>query len=281
MPGEKDLTTVEFWKLASATVKTYSGDPLALRTFLNAVKLVKKFATTPALSDLLKQIILSRLEGDALEYISEDDDVDQILKNLSDAIKPDCSKVIESRMNSLRLDKLDAPEYASKAEELAKALQRALVIEGITLPKAKEMTIDRTIEMCKLSTRNNSVKNILDSKTFGDPKEVIAKLMTAQNAIEKERTILSYRSYRGNGRNFNKRGNFNRNRNFSHNNNNWRNNQNCQNNQNRDSNRGNPNNRRNFNNRRNNYSVRVAENSNSPSTSGGHNQQQPTFTISQ
>lgn len=265
------ITLLEYLRFAASTLnKNYSGDPLALSAFINAVNLVKSVDTENSFAAQLKTFVISKLEGKALECIDESATLDDILKKLKESIKPDSSNVINGRMLSLKLSKGTTQNFAEEAEKLADALQRALVVEGISLEKAKEMSIESTVKMCRQSARSDLVKSVLASSTFKDPKEVIAKLLTEQNAHEQEKQVLAFQRNQGNfrknnGRYYNnKKFNNNGNKNFKQNNGNRYN--------------GNKNNRNYNNKNKGNYNVRVAENLESPSTSGGQNQNQ-TFTI--
>lgn len=91
--------------------------------------------------------MLTKLEGKALEAVDSSDNLTAIVESLKKNIKPDSSKVVLGRMLAMKLNKLGSQEYAAKAEELAEALQRSLIIEGINREKAKEMVIDKTVEI--------------------------------------------------------------------------------------------------------------------------------------
>lgn len=204
-----EMSRIEFIRFCSQAIKNnYSGDPLALNAFINAVKLVETISEGK-FDDLLKTFLLTKLEGKALESINQDGSVENIIADLKKSIKPDSSKVISGRMLAMKLNKLTSQEYASKAEELADSLQRSLVIEGITREKAKEMAIEKTVEMCRQSAKTDLVRSVLAAATFNDPKEVIAKLITEQATNETERQILAYRAQ--NNKRFNKFNNNNRN----------------------------------------------------------------------
>lgn len=265
------VTLIEYLRFAASVInKNYSGDPLALSAFINAVNLVKRADTKKEFNDDLRDFVLSKLDGKALECINQQDNLDNILTTLKAHIKPDSSNVITGRMLSLRLSKHTSQNFAEEAEKLADALQRSLVIEGISLEKAKEMSIENTVKMCRQSARSDLVKSVLASSSFKDPKEVIAKLITEQSTHEQEKQILAFQNqnYRKNNGRFNKKFNGQNNgngyRKFNQNNGN-RNGNGYQNN----GYKKNFNGRKNFNgNNRNNYNVRVTENYEGPSNSG-------------
>lgn len=267
MPDQ--ISTTDFLRLAANTInRNFSGDPLALNAFVNSIDLLKTIADqTHGL--LLKQFILSRLEGKALESVPQNpNSVDDIIAALQSTIKPDNSKVISGRMMALRADRVSMQDFTKQAEELADAFKRSLIVEGISQAKAKEMAIDKTIEMCRTSAKNDLVKSILASSSFTDPQEVVAKFVVESTTQNPERNVLAYGSnnfrgrkrgnngYRGKGRNFNNSGrNFNRNYN---NNGNYNGNNGYRGKRRYNNDRG-----RGYNN--NNRYVRVTENSDAPS----------------
>lgn len=205
----------DFLRLAAQTInKNYSGDPLALTAFINSIELLET-VVIPTNVDLLKRFILTKLEGKALEAVPANPATIVIIKDaLKNCIKPDNSKIIEGRMLSLKNDNMTTQDFSKKAEELADALKRTLIVEGISEAKANEMTIDKTVEMCRATARTNLVKSVLASSTYTDSKTVIAKFLVESNIEAKEKQILTYKSFRNDNRykNNNYRGNsFNRN----------------------------------------------------------------------
>lgn len=155
-------------------------------------------------------------------------------------------------------------EFSEQAEKLAEALQRTLIIEGISQEKAKEMATERTIDLCRQSSKNDFVRSVIAATSFQTPKDVLAKFAVENSKEKTEKQILAFRSqnYRtnqnrqSNGRG---RGNFNGNRQRNHhNNNNYQNNTNNGNNNfnSRNFRRGNRGNQSNYRGRggyRNNY----------------------------
>lgn len=289
----KTMEKTDFMKLMAATIRAnYSGDPLGLQPFLASIDLIRDMAEDDAgLLTLLRKFVLSKLEGYASEIIpANTQTIDEVINALKAKITPESVKVIEGRMMALRADKTNMQDYAKRAEDLADALRRALVMDGISIPKAEEMTIDKTVELCRSNAQNNVVKSVLASTKFTNPKEVIAKFVVEANTTRQEAQVLAMRkyqqrgnsnnSYRGNNNNGNNRtnnwrgnsnrtnnwrGNSNRNNNWRGNNNNrnsnWRNNNNSNNNGNFRNNNGGSNRRGGWNNNRNNsQNVRRTEN---------------------
>lgn len=236
--NENELTKVGFIKFATNAMKTYSGDPLALRAFVNSINLCVHMSNKKY-DDVLKDVILTKLEGKAYECIDPDKSTDEIISALTKHIKPENSKVIAGRMTAFKMARHSATDFAQKAEDLAEAFQRSLIIEGITREKAQEMTIEKTVEMCRQNAKSDLVRSVLAASKFNDPKEVISKMITEQSATEKDHQVLHFRSnnkrfqksnnFRGNGRyrnfnrNFNGNGhNGNNNYNNGGGNGNWR-----------------------------------------------------------
>lgn len=231
------LTRVEYYNLCARTLNTtYSGDALALTPFLKAIKLLQTMDEATLHTDILRDYILTKLQGIAIECIPPNADVQQIMDTLSEKIKPENSKVVAGRLMALRADRSNFSDYTKKTEELAEKLNRSLVLEGIPTQKANEMTIDKTIELCRNNTTSPIVKSVLSSATFKDPKEVVAKFIIESRTETNEHNVLAFKSKRNTfNTNFNGRKTYsNMNRNTYRNNNNrkafWNRNSNINNN---------------------------------------------------
>lgn len=179
---------------------SYSGDPLGLTAFIDGIEILEDFADTPALKNSLLKFLKSKLDGRAREFISNDVVSIRDFKSILRAnIVPENSKVIEGRILSLRYAYSKQEDFASKAEQLADSLRRTLIIEGMTSAKANEISIEKTVELCRKSTTSDLVKAVLASGNFNSPKEVIAKLIVESDTHVKEQQIL--RCQKVNGRN--------------------------------------------------------------------------------
>lgn len=180
---------------------------MALQPFLNSIAILKQIAGTDHVG-ILKTFILSKLEGAAIECVPEDvENVEGIIKALKENIKLDSSDVIAGRLQALKTQRGNLTDYAKKAEELADAFQRALVVEGLTLSKAKEMTVKETVKVCCANARSENVRTILQAKDFTQPKEVIAKFIVLSATDKEERQVLTYKAHnrnQGNNNNNNK-----------------------------------------------------------------------------
>lgn len=190
-----EISSSDFLKMASSHInKTFTGDPLGLNSFIDSINLLNSLASTNALKTLLLSFIKTKIDGKAREYISETDTTIDLIKTaLISNIKPDNSKVVEGRMLSLRLNVTNQQDFATKAEELAESLRRSLIVEGMSHTKANEITIDKTIELCRSNARSDLVKSVLEASTFSQPKEVVAKLLVQSDKAKKEHQILSFK----------------------------------------------------------------------------------------
>ncbi|XP_017479957.1 PREDICTED: hybrid signal transduction histidine kinase E-like [Rhagoletis zephyria] len=181
-----------------------------------------------------------KLEGKAREAIpTEVNSVRQIKDALRNRIKPDNSKVVAGKIASLHVTSNNYTEFAKRVEGLSDALERSLIIEGMTQSKAHEMAVEQTVNVCRLNTRSDLVKSILSSTTFSDSKEVVAKMIVEQNNQVKEPQVYNNNAnnsrYSNNGSRHNGN-NFNNNSNRSSNNNNRNNNSNRRSNSRSDAN---------------------------------------------
>lgn len=223
------LTLPEFMRLAAQTINTkFNGDPLELDSFIDSIELLE-LVVTDDLKPTFVRFVKSKLKDRAREVVPHDtDDIETIKRVLKENMKPDSSKVIAGRMMALKLDKKQVQDFSKQAEELSEAFRRSLVCEGISQPKANEMAVDKTIEMCRASAKSDLVKSVLAAATFSNTKEVIAKLITETSTDTSEKQVLAYQKY-NNNRNNNRQNN-NRNNNSRRGNNNNFNNNNRNNN---------------------------------------------------
>lgn len=189
--------------------RNYDGNPLCLNAFINSIELLKELSHD-GLRAIFLRFIISKLEGKALESIPANPaDVNEIITALSRQIQPDNSKVVAGRLLALRPDRSKLAEFSEQAEKLADSLQRSLIIEGISQAKAREMSIDKTVEVCRGAARSDLVKSVLASTKFDSPKEVIAKYVVESATEDKEKQILAYRAFQRQNNNRGNRGGYN------------------------------------------------------------------------
>lgn len=231
-PTKDEMATEKFKyinNISKIICNNYRGDSNGLNAFLTAIDLANDI-TEPEQQPILVKYIKTKLEGIALEAIPENVlTANNIVDALRSKIKTENSKVVLGRYMALRAERSSLTKFQTDAEELSDQLRRAYISEGMTQQLAEKMTIDKTVDMCRLSAKTNLVKSVLASSDFKNPKDVLAKLITESTAENSENSILYYRSntYRGNmqrgnsNRGFrgNFRGNFNgyRNNNYTNN----------------------------------------------------------------
>lgn len=232
--GKKTMEASDFLRLCASQInKNYAGDPLGLDSFIDSIELLETMATTTELKKILFSFIKTKLEGRAREYIvGTVTTIDHIKTQLKTTIKPDNSKVVEGRILNLKYNSQTSEEFAEKANNLADALRRTLIIEGMTPTKASEITIEKTIELCRRNIHNDMIKAVLESTKFESPKDVIAKMFVQIDKTRTEHQVLIYKNQgkRGNNSNYrgreyynNNRRTYNKNANFQNvNNNNYR-----------------------------------------------------------
>ncbi|XP_036340475.1 putative uncharacterized protein DDB_G0278921 [Rhagoletis pomonella] len=236
---------------ASIIRENYSGDPLSLASFIDKITLIEELSDE-SLTITFIAFLKSKLEGKARESIpTQIISVSQIKEALSNKIKPDNSKVVAGKIAALKVHN-NYSDFSKQVEELADALERTLIIEGMTQAKAHEMAVEQTINVCRLNSRSDMEKSILASSTFSDSKDVVAKMIVEHDNIVKERQVLAFRLRSIRTTNF--RGAFRGSNNYRYHNNNFRFNGNSNRHSANTSNRNNNQNRNNsFSNRRNTY----------------------------
>lgn len=279
------ITKIEFVNLCARTInKTFSGEPLELTPLLNAVDFLETLAETDEHRNTLRAFLLTKLQGAALECLpAAPGTIKDITDALKQAIKPESSKVVSGRMLALKAD-------SSNPEALAESFKRSLILEGIFSGKANEMTVDKTIELCRSNTTSSVVKSVLASSQFENFKDVIAKFIVESRTETTEKQVLAFKSQHKNNNNQNHNNNYNKNnwngkKKFNNNNgrnNNYQNgrgqgrNNNYQNRGRNNNYNGHNNNNNGYNQRRqnnNNNNVYYAENEQAPPSGAAQTQQ--------
>lgn len=188
IPTKMAQTRESFLKIASNVLNyKYGGDPLKLNSFILDVELVNSLASNDDTRAFCLTFLKSRLEGKAEECIPDQcESVQALITALKDKIKPDNSGIIEGKMTALQLRKGDYSKFSAEAEKLAEALRRTLIVEGLTKAKAEEMTIQKTIEICRATTKSDVVKAVLENGNYKSPADVIAKFITQSDKVRRE-----------------------------------------------------------------------------------------------
>lgn len=147
------INICQFLKVCSSYIRNnYCGDPLGVHSFINSIKLLITISNNEH-DDLLLQFVQTKLEGKALEILPEDPTLENIIETLKTKKKPDNSKVIAGKINALRADTMQMHEFAKQAEDLADALKRALISEGITIEKPMKWWL-RKLSKCVENLHN-------------------------------------------------------------------------------------------------------------------------------
>lgn len=143
-------TKPEFLKLVPTIINyKFEGDPLKLTSFLADVELIEDVVEQQNLPTCLK-FVKRCVVGKAQECIPEDADTIQKFKDaLKASINPPTTDVVEGDLLALKVKRGDFSEFTKEAERLSEAYRRSLVASGISLNRAQEMTIKKTIELCR------------------------------------------------------------------------------------------------------------------------------------
>lgn len=170
--------------------ENFDGNPLKLNSFLDKINLIQEL-TAPNLENCLISFIKSKLDGKAREVLPEElSSVEQIKASLKSRITPDNSKIVAGRFAALQIKNNCYEDFSKNVEDLADALQRSLIIEGITKEKAQEMVIEQTVSICRKNAKSVMVKAILASTVFKEPKDVVAKLIIEESTTERDHQVL-------------------------------------------------------------------------------------------
>lgn len=203
------MDNVELVRLASSILKDkFSGDVEQLEAFISNIELLRAIAPT-ANPAILYQYVNGKIEGKARNCIPTDcNNIESLIQALKSRIKPETSKVLESRLAAVRFDNMKLTTFSDEVEAIADKLTNALIVEGVSNAKALEMTVDKVVATCRMSARNDLVKSVLASSKFDHPKEVLSKFITEIADEQKDNQILAFRNSRQNFHRGNNRGNF-------------------------------------------------------------------------
>lgn len=208
------MTDVETLRMVNSQLgSTYSGDPTTLESFIDSITLLDEIIDEK--KALLVKIIKAKLTGRAREALSSTDDtVAKIIKSLRDNISQESSKVIQGRFTALHLSKnLKLDEFSKKVEELAESLQRSLIAEQFPEAKARQLAVEKTIEVCRANSRSDVIKAVLSSPAgFKNPQEVVATFLTQVGIARSEHQVAQNRQNASKNRQNNNGNNKNGNR---------------------------------------------------------------------
>lgn len=83
-----------------------------------------------------------------------------------------------------RADENNLTKFSERAEELAEQYRRSLCTEGFSKEKAKEIAIEKKVDLCRKSARSERLQAIIAATKFSEPKEVIAKMIVEINHLK-------------------------------------------------------------------------------------------------
>lgn len=106
---------------------TYEGDPFGLPPFIDSIELLQHIDTENQHEEILRGVIRSKLKETARDYVNANATVKEIKEKLQKNIKVTSSKIVTGRLMALIANKTNLGNDASKAEELAEQLKRALI----------------------------------------------------------------------------------------------------------------------------------------------------------
>lgn len=186
-----------FFNTCKSVLNTdFKGDPLELDAFVNKVQMLTTLAVLPNDVTLLYSFVKTKLSGKALEATKQTDiTTDLLIASLRAKIKPESSNVIKGKLTALRLANKSFQTFATEIEELSDAFKRSLIVEGFPEEKAIELTIEKTVEVCRNSAHSDIVKSVIASSKFATPKEAIAKFITETDTNKVERQVLALRQF--------------------------------------------------------------------------------------
>lgn len=200
------ISLLDFYNLCARTfTDEYSGDPLALRPFINKIELVEGMCQNEQHRTTLKNFIMANVKGIAADFLpANPESIASIKTTLLEKIKHDNPKVVRGRMLALKADRTNLGEFTKKAEQLAESLRRSLILDEIPAKNANSMVIDDTIELCRSNTNSVLVKAGLIGYKFNSPKEVIAKFIVETRKETEEKQVFAFRQ-QNSSRNSNQR----------------------------------------------------------------------------
>lgn len=214
------LTLNDYYNMCTRQLsKIYEGDPLGLFPFIASIELLQKMDKENVFTDILLNVVMTKLQGIALESIPKEDvTIQKIIDGLKKNIKSDNSEIIEGKIMALKADKNNLTDFTERAELLAEEMKRALMLEDIPNEKATKMTTKAITELCRANTNSTLVKACIASEHFDTPKDAIAKFVieTRSENNEKKQQGNVFAAQHTN-RYFNNRNRFQRNRYANHN----------------------------------------------------------------
>lgn len=193
--AKMSMTKIDIMRMCNSQISTaYAGNPNDLESFIDSISLLDELIDDKS---LLVKIVKTKLTSKAREVLlTTDNTVAKIIASLRKGIAQESSKVVEGRMANLQVSancKLD--EFSKKVEELAESLQRSLIAEKFPEEKARQLAVEKTVEVCRLNSRSDVIKAVLSSPAgFKNPQEVVSTFLTQISMCRNERNATNSRN---------------------------------------------------------------------------------------
>lgn len=265
---EMAKSAIEFINFATKTIPEFDGSPAELQRFVDAVNLVNKNVGEFVESAI--EVVKSKLKGTARNYITNEATLVAIVNKLKDKVKPESPKLVLSKLKTLKPSNKNPNDYIKEVENLATALQRSYICQGMSLDLAEEYTIDGVIQSVKANSPDEKVKAVLEARDFKSVSDISEKYLSVKSENSQTNSQVNY--FQRNNFDYYRGDRYNNRRFFSNNRNFYRNNANTSFNSNQINSKpnfaGNRGNRNDFRgNPRIRYAEAEAENSNDPQSS--------------
>lgn len=216
---------LKFLNTASSLIKPFNGDSNELDTFIRNITLIQQL-TENDLKPFFLDFLKGRISGTVGNACSSVTSVEELIATLRVTVKKESPAVVESKFDALYFDNRNLSEFAAEAEKIGNTYRDALIAEGCSRGFANQITITKTLEVCRKSARNDAIKCILASSNYDCHVDVITKFRTEIALAKKERlqNVSPYQGSKGQYNNNSNRSNgFNFNNNTNHNfNGRWR-----------------------------------------------------------
>lgn len=198
------LLATDYYNMCIRQLNTiYTGDPLGLPPFISSIKLLQSMDKESTHREILKGVLLTKLQGKAREAIQENATIEEIIANLKKYIKSDSSEVVQGKLMALRADRNSLTDFAGKAESLAEQFKRALRLENIPNENADKMTTKAITELCRANTQSTVIDTLMAGEQFATAKDAIAKYIVETRKESGKQQVLFFRNYNQRGRGYN------------------------------------------------------------------------------
>lgn len=207
------MDKLKFLNTASSLLKPFDGKSDELDSFIRNINLIQQVADGD-LKPFFLEFVKGRITGTVGNACSSAISIDQLISTLRSTVKSESPRVVESRLDALYFDHRNLSEFSAEAEKIGNKYLDALVNEGCSRQFATQLTINKIVEICRKSARNDNIKCILASSTYQTHVDVLTKFRTEISSFKKENQQRTSTLYNNNQTRYN-----NNNRNGFNNNN--------------------------------------------------------------